>query len=193
MIFYLKEDCNIYDNIDYYTIIDNIKSFINLMKLSVSNKFPYNLYKQKIIFYSKSINSDWLQVVNSFNLIEASGGVVKNNYNDFLFIFKNGKWDLPKGKIDSDENPEKAAIREVNEETSLLELEIMHFVTNTYHLYKQESIILKNTFWFLMKARNFKNMKPQKEEGITDLKWFSKKELPSTYNSINYVISKLKD
>jgi len=193
LIFYLKEDCNLYDNIDYYTIIDNIRSFINLMKLSVSNKFPYNLYKQKIIFYSKSIISDWLQLVNSFNLIEASGGIVKNNYNDFLFIFKNGKWDLPKGKIDSDENPEKAAIREVNEETSLLELEMMHFVTNTNHLYKQESVILKKTFWFLMKARNFQNMKPQKEEGITDLKWFSKKDFPSTYNSINYVMSNLKD
>ena len=193
MIFYLKEDCNLYDNTDYYTIIDNIRSFINLMKLSVSNKFPYNLYKQKIIFYSKSIISDWLQLVNSFNLIEASGGIVKNNYNDFLFIFKNGKWDLPKGKIDSDESPEKAAIREVNEETSLLELEMIHFITNTYHLYKQGSFILKKTFWFLMKARNFQNMKPQKEEGITDLKWFSKKDFPSTYNSINYVMSKLKD
>ncbi len=162
------------------------------MKLSVSNELPDNLHKQKIIFYSKSISSDWLKVINSFNLIEASGGVVKNNYNDFLFIFKNGKWDLPKGKIDSGENPEKAAIREVNEETSLLELEMMCFVTNTYHLYKQGSIILKKTFWFLMKAHNFQEMKPQKEEGITDLKWFSKKDFPSTYNSIKYVLSKLK-
>ena len=193
MIFFLKEDCDFNDNTDDYSIVGDLQSFINLMKLSVSNKFPYNLYKQKIIFYSKSIISDWLQLVNSFNLIEASGGIVKNNYNDFLFIFKNGKWDLPKGKIDSDENPEKAAIREVNEETSLLELEMMHFVTNTYHLYKQESVILKKTFWFLMKARNFQNMKPQKEEGITDLKWFSKKDFPSTYNSINYVMSNLKD
>jgi len=163
------------------------------MKLSVSNKSPNNVYKKKIIFYSKEINNDWQQIVNSFNLIEASGGVVKNDCDDFLFIFKNGKWDLPKGKIDSGENPENAAIREINEETSLLDLEIVHFIANTYHLYQEKSIILKKTFWFLLRTHNYQIMIPQEEEGITDLKWFSKKDLPSTYNSIMYIISKLKD
>ena len=39
-----------------------------------------------------------------------------------------------------------------------------------------------------MKANNSVKLIPQKEEGITDLKWFPEKNTPKTYSSINDVI-----
>ena len=158
------------------------------MRLSVLNKIPNKVYKNKIIFFSQEIKNDWLRIINSFSFIEAAGGLVRRSNKELLFILKNGKWDLPKGKIDFGENPEQAAIREVKEETGLLYLEVINFVSETYHLYNDKCIILKKTFWFLMKTNDFAELIPQKEEGITDLKWFPENKTPKTYNSINDVI-----
>tara|TARA_B100001250_G_scaffold120135_1_gene101928 strand:- start:340 stop:942 length:603 start_codon:yes stop_codon:yes gene_type:complete len=187
-VFYLKEDFSQGYNWDSFTIVSNMNSFIELMRLSVLNKIPNKVYKNKIIFFSQEIKNDWLRIINSFSFIEAAGGLVRRSNKELLFILKNGKWDLPKGKIDFGENPEQAAIREVKEETGLLYLEVINFISETYHLYNDKCIILKKTFWFLMKTNDFAELIPQKEEGITDLKWFPENKTPKTYNSINDVI-----
>jgi 8-oxo-dGTP pyrophosphatase MutT (NUDIX family) len=53
-------------------------------------------------------------------IIKAGGGIVVNEQNEVLLIYRRGKWDLPKGKLDDGETIEECALREVKEETGLL-------------------------------------------------------------------------
>ena len=73
-----------------------------------------------------------------FEIIEASGGIVKNESGEILFIFRNGIWDLPKGKIEDNESREEAGLREVEEECGFRSLKLGHFIGTTYHLYDEK-------------------------------------------------------
>ena len=53
---------------------------------------------------------------------KAGGGLVYNQKGEVLFIFRNGKWDLPKGGIEIGEDIEYTALREVEEETGVNKL-----------------------------------------------------------------------
>ncbi len=87
-------------------------------------------------------------------------------------IFRNGKWDLPKGKLDPGETPPVAAVREVQEETGLQELELGTALPNTYHIYQQKGYwMLKTTFWYWMRSPEAVPLTPQEEEGITQAEW----------------------
>src|SRR5436190_10418844 len=86
-----------------------------------------------------------------FTIVQAAGGLVKNNSDEYLFIFRRGKWDLPKGKADKNETPQQTALREVQEECGLNDLEIVSGLPATYHSYpEKQKNILKHTYWFLM-------------------------------------------
>jgi len=61
-----------------------------------------------------------------FKFLEAAGGIVENAAEEILFIKRLGVWDFPKGKIEKGETAEKAAIREVEEETAVDRLEIIN-------------------------------------------------------------------
>lgn len=130
-----------------------------------------------------------------FKVIEAAGGIVINEKKEFLMIFRNNTWDLPKGKIDPGETIEEAALREVREECGFTSLSLGEQVQNTYHIYEhKESQILKVTYWFLMYSDQ-KLLTPQLEEGITDLCWKSvsdmKEVFENTYPNIKILISNL--
>jgi len=125
--------------------------------------------------------------------VKAAGGLVINEKDEMLFIFRNGKWDLPKGKIDAGEDEETAALREVNEECGLIGHTIESKILNTYHTYPFDSkLAIKTTAWFLMRVKNTQNLKPQLEEGITEVVWKTKKDFPeilkNTYGSIEDVL-----
>jgi ADP-ribose pyrophosphatase YjhB (NUDIX family) len=129
-----------------------------------------------------------------FQVIEAAGGLVLNPEGEVLFIYRLGKWDLPKGKIEKGELVEAAAIREVSEECGVSELTILKSLPVTYHTYSQRSArILKKTYWFEMKVKNKSKLVPQKEEGITEAKWMNTNELKSamknTFPSVQDVVS----
>lgn len=129
----------------------------------------------------------------AFKVIEAAGGLVKNKKGEYLFIFRNGKWDLPKGKIEKGEGIKTAAIREVEEECGISKLKIVKELVSTYHTYHiEEKPILKRTYWFEMLCEDESKLIPQTEEGITDVKWLSKKDLQqvsdNTYESIKEVL-----
>jgi 8-oxo-dGTP pyrophosphatase MutT (NUDIX family) len=110
--------------------------------------------------------------------IKAAGGIVKNESNQSLFIFRNGKWDLPKGKIEKDEKSRAAAIREVEEECGIIIDNIGDKICNTYHIYEMNKVrVLKKTAWYWMKSNKNEKLVPQLEEGITDVRWISKAEL----------------
>jgi ADP-ribose pyrophosphatase YjhB (NUDIX family) len=104
--------------------------------------------------------------------IQAGGGLVLNEKGEVLFMFRRGKWDLPKGKLDPGETLEACALREVEEETGVDELKLIRFLLVTEHEYEERgSVILKETHWYLMKTNSDQVLVPQKEEDISELRW----------------------
>lgn len=131
---------------------------------------------------------------SNFEWIEAAGGIVQNSKTkQHLFIFRNGFWDIPKGKIEEGENPRQAAIREIEEECGLKSLEIIHKLPPTYHIYfAYGKHFIKKTHWFTLKT-DVLAVNPQLEEGITEVRWFESKDLnivkENTFGSILEVIN----
>ncbi|HLR36932.1 MAG TPA: NUDIX domain-containing protein, partial [Chitinophagaceae bacterium] len=66
---------------------------------------------------------------------KAAGGLITNPKGEILLLFRRGKWDLPKGKMEAGEKPEETAIREVTEETGLKNISIVKKLTDTWHSY----------------------------------------------------------
>jgi 8-oxo-dGTP pyrophosphatase MutT (NUDIX family) len=110
-----------------------------------------------------------------------------------LFIFRLGKWDLPKGKLAEKETPGEAALREVKEETGLLELRITGSLSSTFHIYTRKGKqILKQTWWFEMEAKSAQSLIPQMEEEISEVRWVGREDLKTvlsnTYESIRELL-----
>ena len=129
--------------------------------------------------------------------IIAAGGLVENERSELLLIFRRGKWDLPKGKIDKGETIRHCALREVEEETGLQNIELGELLQVTYHEYadpwlKQD--VIKETHWFAMKVKGDQLLVPQAEEDITEIKWVKKNALENylanSYKNIVEVIRK---
>ena len=129
-----------------------------------------------------------------FKLAPAAGGVVTND-GCFVMIERKGIPDLPKGHIEAGEDPETAAMREVEEETGIGSLEIVRTLPSTWHVYLRNGIWeLKQTYWYEMKSSSLNNSKPQTEEGITAVKWIGKDGiygfLSQTFRSISEILGK---
>ncbi|MGB5652594.1 MAG: NUDIX domain-containing protein, partial [Robiginitalea sp.] len=105
-------------------------------------------------------------------LVVAAGGVVTNKKGKVLFIYRNDKWDLPKGIIKKKEDLEQCAIREVEEETGVKDLHIENFLRTTYHIFKRNGKLrLKEVHWFAMKTRYDGILVGEEKEGIIKVKW----------------------
>ncbi|HAA24291.1 MAG TPA: hypothetical protein DCP28_38065, partial [Cytophagales bacterium] len=138
---------------------------------------------------------DYVDVVeflkSQFTILEAAGGVVEKE-NKVLMIFRLGKWDLPKGKLEGDESPEEGSVREVEEECGI-EAELADPIVATWHTYfRNGKYVLKKTYWYRMTCIEDEHMEPQYEEDIEQVVWLSKSEvkevLVNSYNSIRYVM-----
>jgi len=121
--------------------------------------------------------------------ITAAGGMVFNNKKQILFIYRKGRWDLPKGKVDKGESLEEAAMREVEEETGVKKLEIKNYIDTTYHILKRNGKYkLKETYWYEMHTNYDGKLVPQTKEDIKKAKWknFEKtqKALLKSYENI---------
>jgi len=128
-------------------------------------------------------------------VVEAAGGLVYNQKKEILFIYRNSKWDLPKGGVEKKESYEAAAIREVEEETGVEGLEISHFIMKTYHVFKRnEKFKLKITYWYEMYTDFKGELTPQLEEDIKKAKWKnfekSQKALQDSYENVKLVFPK---
>ncbi len=145
--------------------------------------------------YCIDLPSCWEHFKTYFSTVVAAGGLVKNAESEFLFISRFDKWDLPKGRIEANETLEETAIREVEEECGITELELQNFLVTTYHLFNQNnSYKLKETHWYFMTTNYQGTLTPQLEEGITNVVFKSKEEvqqaLLNSYANIAIVIKK---
>ena len=133
-----------------------------------------------------------------FILIEAAGGIVQNENKELLFIFRRGKWDLPKGKMEKNESPEICAAREIEEETGVRNLQLKNKIGETYHLYDEfGKHILKISHWFYFTCQSGQHTQPQTEEDITEVKWFKTKDIKiptaNTYATIQDILNSFFD
>ena len=129
-----------------------------------------------------------------FKLAPAAGGIVTSE-GRFVMIERKGIPDLPKGHIEAGEGPETAAMREVEEETGIGNLEIVRELPSTWHVYLRNEVWeLKQTYWYEMHSNTLNSTKPQTEEGITAVKWVGKDDiegfLSQTFRSISEILGK---
>lgn len=147
-------------------LIEMVDIFSKLNKVRTLTIFHYDIEMLQKVFSSCFIN------------IKAAGGVIKNKAGEILFIYRRGKWDLPKGKLDEGESFEQAAVREVGEETGLEKVQIVQPLMSTYHTYEYKGgMALKKTYWYEMDWKGEGSPKPQTEEDIEELRWFKPEEL----------------
>ena len=153
-----------------------------------------NKPKKKIYITHFDLDELWVAFVNEFNYVQAAGGLVFNDKNEFLAIHRNGKWDLPKGHLKKGERPEYGAMREVEEECGIDNLSIVKPLSNTFHMYERNGMVLKKTFWYIMASSYSGELTPQLEEGIDKVEWKSKEDIPvlrkKSYPIINALLKK---
>ena len=154
-----------------------IKSMIHEMKLP---------QRHAGVYFHENIEALRKAFWKNFNVIVAAGGIVKNEKEEILMIFRRGKWDMPKGKLDKGESIETCAVREVEEETGILDTKLLSPLTTTYHVYDEfGKHILKESHWFSMFSPGQQKLIPQLSEQITAIEWTDKKRrrqlLPDSY------------
>lgn len=131
------------------------------------------------VFFNKNLNELKKELFKKFIVVPAAGGLIINEKKQVLLIYRRGKWDLPKGKLEKGESPQDGAVREVKEETGLLKVKTMKLLTLTYHTYHEGArMMLKESHWFLMRAKSDQKLTPQKEEDIVDIRWANRKDIP---------------
>jgi 8-oxo-dGTP pyrophosphatase MutT (NUDIX family) len=185
------------ENIDLSCIGADVLSSKCINLTEVENAFSNFLSepsKSTLFLYFPGDPEKLFQLFASlFLFVEAAGGLVKDPQNRLLFIHRFGFWDLPKGKIEKEEDAPTAALREVMEETGLNSLKIIKPLPSTYHIFERKGKLrLKRTYWFEMKSSNDGPLCPQLEEDILEARWFSLQEielpLSTTYPAIKELV-----
>lgn len=112
-----------------------------------------------------------------FAFVEAAGGVVTDELDRVLMIFRRNRWDLPKGHIDFGEDALSAAKREIEEETGVSGLKFVSELNNTLHAYNVYGRWeLKCTYWFAFTTIQTATT-AQSEEDIEAAVWCSDDEI----------------
>ena len=142
---------------------------------------------------------DFARFLQQFDIVEAAGGIVQAPFPDhterFLYIFRNGMWDLPKGKKEKGEDEPTNALREVEEETGLKGLEIVRYLARTYHFMpnKEGELPIKQTAWFSMRIPTPQQTVPQTEEGIEKAEWLPLAEVKNRLGLMFASVATLSD
>ncbi len=186
---------NIDETIEPYIHHDDAV-FIDELDLHTVKSMIHEMQEPEVhagVFFHPDLNELKKAFWKKFTIIKAAGGLVQNEEKKMLMIFRRGKWDLPKGKIDDGETLEQCAVREVEEETGLTKIELLSPLLTTYHTYHEGSkYILKESYWYNMKVSGKQNLQPQTEEDILEIKWVTTKEaeklFPECFPSVIDVI-----
>jgi 8-oxo-dGTP pyrophosphatase MutT (NUDIX family) len=169
-------------------IFSDIYQLIRLFKkYFISNKND----KDVTVFVPRkfNVNEVFLQFISCFEVVNASGGLVHTPTGEYLYIFRRGKWDLPKGHKERKEKRETTALREVREETGVSNVQIVKQLPSTYHfLFNGGEYKIKETHWFEMLLPSTTPTTPQIEEDIEEAQWLTRDQvitkLPLMYGSI---------
>lgn len=162
-------------------------------------EFEFNTELKKIIIVSDEVKSLKKKFDSIYTPVDAAGGLVVNAQGQLLVIYRNGKWDLPKGHLETDESMEQCALREVSEECGISGMNVEKFITQTYHIYEIHGLpVQKRTSWFFMTYEGSEMPQPQQSESITQVKWVDKAEVrellantyPSLYDLFNYYLER---
>jgi 8-oxo-dGTP pyrophosphatase MutT (NUDIX family) len=190
-VFFVENDHNCIENdntkIHYFKNKKQLKTALNI--------FLNNSELNCLFIVYRYIDHAFKNFTKLYKLIEAAGGLVKADNDKILVIHRRGKWDLPKGKLEKNEIPEIGAVREVEEECGIGNLEILKLLEITYHTYKlKDKDILKRTYWYEILHKGNQKPKPQTEEEITEAKWLKiddfNEVINNTYPSIIEVLKK---
>jgi len=173
----------------------NVYAFSSVNLDEIISKLQANILSE-VFLYHPRLDEAWQTFKKHFDVIEAAGGIVENDEHKYLFIYRNGKWDLPKGKMEAGEQPAETAIREVKEECGIQNIEIDHFLLDTYHLFNDNNKKrLKITHWFKMNEQEKSALIPQTEEGIERVEWIDVTDttfpLENSYENIKLLFSDL--
>lgn len=149
----------------------------------------FNNKIKKAFLYHPDEKEILKKLKEKISVVKAGGGLVFNKKGEVLFIFRNGKWDLPKGGIEKGEGIEEAAIREVEEETGVKKLKVVQKLQKTYHVFKRNgNYKLKITHWYEMKTDYTGKLQGQENEGIEKVAWLNqeqiKEALTNSYENI---------
>lgn len=144
--------------------------------------------------YSPAADYLWQAFRSLFDVRLASGGLLLNSNDEFLFIKRNGRWDVPKGHLEKGESFRECAVREVREETGLIPADLRSDLSPTYHIYKDNDInVLKETHWYIFDYNAKGKASPQTDEGISEVRWFAMDDLDTvrknTWSSISGLIN----
>jgi 8-oxo-dGTP pyrophosphatase MutT (NUDIX family) len=163
---------------------------LNVILDLIDTKVPFGLRSLVISVDDYDAVKDFLK--KRFKVVKAAGGLVRKK-DRFLLIYRQKKWDLPKGKKESGESSRQTAVREVEEECNV-KVKLGKKVSTTWHTYTMNKrAMLKKTRWYSMEIVDDSRMKPSLEEDIEDVRWMSQKEvyhaLENSYNSIRFVFA----
>ncbi len=164
------------DNFKYYLL-----ETVNLRKV-LSELFLNKIESAYLYHPDKSLLLKMLKA--KLPVVKAGGGIVFNDNNEILFIYRAGKWDLPKGGIEKEEDIENTAKREVEEETGVTGLKIVQRLQKTYHIFKRNGRYkLKITYWYKMQTSFNGKTTPQTEEDIEKAEFLSLNDAKDAFNS----------
>lgn len=182
-----EENCNQFEHrlVLHFFSIDHMSYYLELLNGNGN---------MNVVFVLKDYENAFKEFQQYFKIIRAAGGIVSNAKNEKLFIYRLGKWDLPKGKIEKGEGIKEAAIREIEEECGIADLTIGKQLQETYHVYRYKNeLILKLSYWFELTSSYTGSLTPQLEESITKVEWLTDgqiqdKVFKNTYASIKELL-----
>lgn len=179
------------------TVVEKETNFKNYLLNTVNVVKVIRKLNTSVLSEARLIHKNEDKLIKKFlkklpNVI-AGGGKVYNDNGEVLFIYRNDKWDLPKGKTEGKETIEETALREVSEETGVAGLQITKPLETTYHIFKRNGRYkIKITHWFEMKTSFAGNLYAQQEEGITKVEWLNNtqinKVLKNSYANIKLLV-----
>lgn len=201
----MKRDYKIYYNDSYVLLTAGreqinenfVKVFSNEIETDEFFKNPAPLFDGitniKILVITDKPGELMCNLMEHVDMVVAGGGIVWNEYNELLMIYRRGKWDLPKGKIELREKIIEGAEREVEEETGVKIANVQKKPILTYHAYRLKgNNYLKETSWFEMEAKpNQKKLVAQTEENIEEVRWVKRTDLKHYFDDCYPLIKDL--
>ena len=172
--------------------------YMDEMNIHATKSIIHELQQDPIhaaVYQHKNLDELKKVFFKRFTLVVAAGGFITNEKGQYLMIFRRGKWDLPKGKLDNGETLEECAVREVKEETGLGDVQLLSPLITTYHSYEEGTHhMLKESHWFRMNASEKQKLIPQEEEHIEKIVWAKPSEtdvyMKNSFPSVADVVKK---